>query len=83
MKLLRHALMEYSGTGLLTGVIIIESASGQKLDSTKGCFATKEVVVTGDLAQQVGNDNATISSIRQSFRSLAIISRTQMKFIIL
>ena len=51
---------EVSGTGALTGVIMAyESASGQKLDSTKIDLATKEVVVTGDLAQQVGNDNAT------------------------
>ena len=51
---------EVSGTGALTGVIMAyESASGQKLDSTKKNLATKEVVVTGDLAQQVGNDNAT------------------------
>lgn len=50
---------EVSGTGALTGVIMAyESASGQKLDSTKKDLATKEVVVTGDLAQQVGNDNA-------------------------
>ena len=51
---------EVSGTGALTGVIMAyESASGQKHDSTKKDLATKEVVVTGDLAQQVGNDNAT------------------------
>lgn len=51
---------EVSGTGALTGVIMAyENASGQKLDSTKKDLATKEVVVTGDLAQQVGNDNAT------------------------
>ena len=51
---------EVSGTGALTGVIMAyESASGQKLDSTKKDLATKEVVVTGDLAQQVVNDNAT------------------------
>ena len=36
-----------------------ETASGKQLDSTKKDLATKEVVVTGDVAQQVGNDNAT------------------------
>ena len=51
---------EVSGTGALTGVMMAyESASGQQLDSTKKDLATKEVVVTGDVAQQVGNDNAT------------------------
>lgn len=51
---------EVSGTGALTGVMkAYESASGQELDSTKKDLAAKEVVVTGDVAQQVGQDNAT------------------------
>lgn len=51
---------EVSGTGVLTGVMkAYESASGQELDSTKKDLAAKEVVVTGDVAQQVGQDNAT------------------------
>ena len=51
---------EVSGTGALTGVMkAYESASGQALDSTKKDLAAKEVVVTGDVAQQVGQDNAT------------------------
>ena len=51
---------EVSGTGALTGVMMAyETASGKQLDSTKKGLATKEVVVTGDVAQQVGGDNAT------------------------
>lgn len=51
---------EVSGTGALTGVIMAyENASGQQLDSTKKDLATQEVVVTGNLSQQVGQDNAT------------------------
>ena len=51
---------EVSGTGALTGVMkAYESASVQELDSTKKDLAAKEVVVTGDVAQQVGQDNAT------------------------
>lgn len=51
---------EVSGTGALTGVMMAyETASGNQLDSTKKDLATKEVVVTGDVAQQVGGDNAT------------------------
>lgn len=51
---------EVSGTGALTGVMkAYESASGRELDSTKKDLAAKEVVVTGDVAQQVGQDNAT------------------------
>ena len=51
---------EVSGTGALTGVMMAyETASGKQLDSTKKDLATKEVVVTGDVAQQVGGDKAT------------------------
>ena len=51
---------EVSGTGALTGVMMAyETASRTQLDSTKKDLATKEVVVTGDVAQQVGGDNAT------------------------
>ena len=51
---------EVSGTGALTGVMMAyETSSGKQLDSTKKELATKEVVVTGDVAQQVGGDNAT------------------------
>ena len=51
---------EVSGTGALTGVWkAYESASGQALDSTKKDLAAKEVVVTGNVGQQVGQDNAT------------------------
>ena len=51
---------EVSGTGALTGVMMAyEAASGSQLDSTKKDLATQEVVVTGNIGQQVGQDNAT------------------------
>src|SRR5699024_10723627 len=51
---------EVSGTGARTGVMMAyETAVGQKLDTEKKDLATQEVVVTGDLAQQVGEDDAT------------------------
>ena len=51
---------EVSGTGALTGVMMAyETAVGQKLDTKKKDLATQEVVVTGNLAQQVGEDDAT------------------------
>lgn len=51
---------EVSGTGALTGVMMAyETAVGQKLDTEKKDLATQEVVVTGNLAQQVGEDDAT------------------------
>lgn len=51
---------EVSGTGALTGVRHgLRDSQRQAACSTKKDLATKEVVVTGDVAQQVGGDNAT------------------------
>jgi len=51
---------EVSGTGALTGIqMAYEVASGQKLDETKKQIATEEIVVTGNLADQVGTTQAT------------------------
>lgn len=50
---------EVSGTGALTGVIMAyEAAVGQELDQTKKELATEEMVVTGDLAMEIGQKNA-------------------------
>ena len=49
-----------SGTGALTGVIkAFEDATGEKLDEEKKEIATEELVVIGDIANQVGPDKAT------------------------
>ena len=51
---------EVSGTGALTGIqMAYETASGQKLDETKKELATEEMVVTGNLADSVGKNDAT------------------------
>lgn len=51
---------EVSGTGALTGILMAyETASGEKLDETKKDLATQEMVVTGEVAQDVGQDDAT------------------------
>lgn len=50
---------EVSGTGALTGILMAyETASGEKLDETKKEIATEEMVVTGDLANEVGQNDA-------------------------
>ena len=52
--------MEVSGTGALTGIqMAYEKASGEKLDATKTKLANEEMVVTGNLADQVGKNEAT------------------------
>lgn len=51
---------EVSGTGALTGIMMAyETASGEKLDETKKEIATEELVVTGNLADKVGQNEAT------------------------
>ena len=49
-----------SGTGALTGIqMAYETASGQTLDAAKKDVATHEIVVTGNLGDQVGVTAAT------------------------
>lgn len=49
-----------SGTGALTGIMkAFESATGESLDESKKELATEELVVTGDLGDDVGQDVAT------------------------
>ena len=51
---------EVSGTGALTGIqMAYETASGEQLDETKKQLATEEMVVTGNLADEVGKNDAT------------------------
>lgn len=51
---------EVSGTGALTGIqMAYETATGEQLDETKKEIATEEMVVTGNLADQVGKNDAT------------------------
>lgn len=50
---------EVSGTGALTGVIMAyQTASGETLDETKVELATQEMVITGDLGAELGQDEA-------------------------
>ncbi|MDO5136164.1 MAG: DUF1002 domain-containing protein [Eubacteriales bacterium] len=52
---------QVSGTGALTGIqMAYETASGEVLDSAKKQIATEEMVITGNLAEQVGQDDATV-----------------------
>ena len=51
---------EVSGTGALTGIIMAyEAASGTTLDPVKKDLATQELITTGNIANQVGQTQAT------------------------
>lgn len=52
--------IEVSGTGALTGIMMAyETASGEKLDEGQKEAATEELVTTGELADDIGQDKAT------------------------
>lgn len=49
-----------SGTGALTGIMMAyETASGETLDEGQKAAATEELVTTGELADEIGNETAT------------------------
>ena len=54
-----------------------ETASGQKLDETKKKLATEEMVVTGNLADSVGKNDATTVINRRKCRLLQTMFRMQ------
>lgn len=50
---------QVSGTGALTGIIMAyETATGETIDKAKKDIATQEVIVTKDLAKDIGNVQA-------------------------
>lgn len=52
--------IEVSGTGALTGIMMAyESASGEELSEEQKEAATEELVTTGDLADDIGQEEAT------------------------
>ncbi|MFL8710818.1 DUF1002 domain-containing protein [Clostridioides sp. GD02377] len=54
------APFEVSGTGALTGCFkAFEAATGKQLDEEKKEIATEELVITGDLGEDIGQEKAT------------------------
>ena len=54
------AVFPVSGTGALTGVMkAFEDATGEKLDEDKKELASEELITTGDLGDEIGQDKAT------------------------
>lgn len=59
-QVLAAAPFEVSGTGALTGILAAyETATGSSLDPVKKDLATQELVITGDLSQDLGQGAAT------------------------
>ncbi len=52
--------IEVSGTGALTGIMMAyESASGEELSEDQKAAATEELVTTGELAEDIGQEEAS------------------------
>lgn len=59
-EVLAAAPFEVSGTGALTGILMAyESASGASLDETKKELATQELITTTNVANSIGQQEAT------------------------
>ena len=61
--------IEVSGTGALTGIMMAyEKASGKELSDDQKATATEELVTTGDLAKDLGQDTASdlINDVKES-----------------
>ena len=70
-QVLAASPFEVSGTGALTGIILAyEKATETTLDPVKKDLANQEVIVTGTLAQEVGQSTAT-----------AVVNETKTKVI--
>lgn len=60
-EVLTAAPFEVSGTGALTGAMMAyETATGAALDEDKKSLANEELVLTGEIAETVGQEQATL-----------------------
>lgn len=59
-NVLASAPIPVSGSGALCGIMMAyEQSSGEQLDEDKKELATEELVTTGDLSEEIGQDKAT------------------------
>lgn len=61
-QVLATAPFEVSGTGALTGVMLAyEKSSGEELDETKKSLATEELVITGEIVDEIKAEESDVS----------------------
>ena len=75
-----------SGTGALTGIMkAFEIVSGETLDEEKKELATEELIMTGDLAEEIGTDEATglITEIKNTIIGENIVVADQIEQVII
>lgn len=77
--------IEVSGTGALTGIMMAyESASGETLDEGQKEAATEELVTTGELADAVGQEEATdlMNNIKQEVIEDGITDKAEIQDVV-
>lgn len=84
-EVLAAAPFVVSGTGALTGIMMAyESATSQALDQSKKDIATQELVTTGNIAQQIGQQLATniVNTIKQEIIANQVTDSDQVNQIV-
>ena len=77
--------IEVSGTGALTGIMMAyETASGETLDEGQKEAATKELVTTGELADAIGQEEATdlMNNIKQEVIEEGITDKDEIQDVV-
>ncbi|MBE5961965.1 MAG: DUF1002 domain-containing protein [Lachnospiraceae bacterium] len=75
-----------SGTGALTGIMMaFESVTGTELEEEKKEVASEELVLNGNLGQQIGNDEATIiiTEVKDTIIGENIVNAEQIEQVII
>lgn len=77
--------IEVSGTGALTGIMMAyETASGETLDEGQKEAATEELVTTGELADAIGQEEATdlMNNIKQEVIEEGITGKDEIQDVV-
>lgn len=85
-KVIAAAPFPVSGTGALTGIIkAFEEATGESISDEQKRVANEEVVVTGELGDEIGKDEATnlIVTIKEELMERDVTDRADIKKIII
>lgn len=85
-KIIAAAPFPVSGTGALTGVLkAFEEVTGQELSEEQKRVANEEIVTSGELGDEIGQDNAArlIKEVKEEIVSKAIKDPEEIKRIII
>ena len=80
------APFQVSGTGALTGIMkAFESVTGEELDEEKKELATEELVMTGELADEIGSEQATgiITEVKDNVIGQNIVQAEKIEQVII